>query len=700
MPSNPAWVKALKPAGPQGSELIQEERAKSNLNIDQLATFMFTDEVLQRQQKILEILQADPVFDKSQNYFRGRDARIEAALARAKRLAQLSSKHKWSREEYQTANQLISEPTPYGLHDSMFLITLREQGTPEQHKLFLEKAEKYQYIGCYAQTELGHGSNVRGLETTATWNPEDKTFTLHSPHLTSSKWWIGSLGKVATHAVVMAQLVVNGKTLGPHPFVAQVRDLKTHEPLENVHVGDIGPKFGYNTMDNGFLLFNNVKIPHANMLARFSRIDPNTSKYMQPANPALVYGTLTWVRSNIVLQSGAVLARGVTIATRYCAVRRQFQDRDANESETGENQVLNYTMVQIRLLPLLAATFALHFTGRGMINLYNANQERMKAGDAGKASDPKRGAGPEELNPGSDMLADLHATSCALKAFASTTAGEGLEACRRACGGHGYSSFSGIGSWYADYLPTLTWEGDNYMLTQQVARYLLKSARSVLKGNASDNDTTRILKDFKRRQDIGAAFDVLGDDKELVDAFGWRVAYLTFEALRHRDEDKQSWNSLLVDFWRLSTAQAQYIIVKNFYQALSDKKTTDELDPDTVALLHKLFRLFALSTLEKEASEFYTSAATTVRQISLARTKAVMKLLEEIRPHAVRLVDAWKFPDWLLDSSLGRSDGKVYEDMFHRASEVNPLNSVTFDPYPNSNVLFKKDDRANLRSKL
>ena len=31
---------------------------------------------------------------------------------------------------------------------------------------------------------------------------------------------------------------------------------------------------------------------------------------------------------------------------------------------------------------------------------------------------------------------------------------------------------SGIGPWYADYLPTTTWEGDNYMLTQQVARYV------------------------------------------------------------------------------------------------------------------------------------------------------------------------------------------------------------------------------------
>ena len=450
------------------------------------------------------------------------------------------------------------------------------------------------------------------------------------------------------------------------------------------------------------------------MLARFSHVDPKSNKYVRPSNPSLVYGTLTWVRSNIVLQSGSVLARGVTIAVRYCSVRRQFTDRDAPEDEVKENQVINYTMVQQRLFPLLAATFALHFTGRGMIELYDANQAAMKKKEeVGKVSEDAnqtpRGAGPEELNPGADLLADLHSTSCALKAYASTVAGEGLEVCRRACGGHGYSSFSGIGSWYADYLPTLTWEGDNYMLTQQVSRYLLKSARAVLttakkSGNFNavkgDNDTTRILKEFRRRQDIGAAFDVLGSDEELVDAFAWRTAYLTFEALKHRDEEKRSWNSLLVDFWRLSTAHAQYMVVKNFHGALASSSLQSSLPSHTKEVLHQLFRLYALHTLERESSEFFQSAACTIRQIQLARTKTVPALLEDIRPHAVRLVDAWKFPDWQLDSSLGRFDGNVYDDMFKRASEDNPLNKVVFDPYPDSDVLFKKDERRNLRSKL
>ena len=80
---------------------------------------------------------------------------MEASLARAKRLRQLSVKHNWTEEEYFIANELINEPTVYALHAGMFLKTIKEQGTPEQHKLFLEKADKYEIIGCYAQTELG-----------------------------------------------------------------------------------------------------------------------------------------------------------------------------------------------------------------------------------------------------------------------------------------------------------------------------------------------------------------------------------------------------------------------------------------------------------------------------------------------------------------------------------------------------------------
>ena len=140
----------------------------------------------------------------------------------------------------------------------------------------------------------------------------------------------------------------------------------------------------------------------------------------------------------------------------------------------------------------------------------------------------------------------------------------------------------------------------------------------------------------------------------------------------------------------MSKAHSQYLVVKNFYEALKHGDIASKVDATSQDVLWKLFRLWSLHTLEQEGSEFFASGAASRHQISLARTNSVMKLLKEIRPHAVRLVDSWGFDDFVLDSSLGRFDGKVYEDMFYRASELNPLNGVTVDPYPESEVLFKK----------
>ena len=118
----PQWVKDLKPSGPQGSELLARERANSNIPVEQLSKFLFTQEGLDQKRGILKILQSEKVFDKSQNYFAGRVDRFETALARAKKLRQLQVKHKWESEDKQVANELISEPGPYGLHESMFLV--------------------------------------------------------------------------------------------------------------------------------------------------------------------------------------------------------------------------------------------------------------------------------------------------------------------------------------------------------------------------------------------------------------------------------------------------------------------------------------------------------------------------------------------------------------------------------------------------
>jgi acyl-CoA oxidase len=210
----------------------------------------------------------------------------------------------------------------------MFIPTLMSQANDEQKKAFLEPALRYKIIGCYAQTELGHGSNIQGLETTAIYIPETDEFEINSPYLTAAKWWVGGLGLTANHAVVMARLISNGKDHGPHTFIVQIRDLETHKPLPGCTVGDIGPKYGLNSIDNGFIVFNKVRIPRFNMLANYAQVEKGTGRYISPPNARLSYGTLVMMRVILILGAGNALARAATIAVRYSAIRRQFVDQE------------------------------------------------------------------------------------------------------------------------------------------------------------------------------------------------------------------------------------------------------------------------------------------------------------------------------------------------------------------------------------
>lgn len=219
----------------------------------------------------------------------------------------------------------------------------------------------------------------------------------------------------------------------------------------------------------------------------------------------------------------------------------------------------------------------------------------------------------------------------------------------------------------------------------------------MLNGRGTGSDTSKILQFYVSRHEQGGSFDVLGADGDIVLAFAWRASQLTFETLKHRDDDKRSWNSLLIDFNRLSLAHSQYLIVKNFYEAVKSPELIKAVGEETSSILDKLFRLFALTILDREAADFFAAGAVTVKQIGLARNRIIPKLLDEIRPNAVRLVDVWKFTDYQLDSSLGRYDGNVYPDLFKRASEQNPVNDLVFDPYPwNPNPLKEDISKSKL----
>ncbi|GAA6050970.1 hypothetical protein JCM3770_005348 [Rhodotorula araucariae] len=664
----------FQPLGTSGTRLLEIERAKASFSPAELRDYIYGREFLERQARILPIVENEPAFDKSQIHYMSRSEKFRHGLKKEKRLVQLTRELGWSAEDVKVADDLIDMPAAFGLHNSMFLKTLRSQSTEEQMELFTRPAERFEIIGCYAQTELGHGSNVQGLETTATYKPETQTFVINTPGMSSMKWWIGGLGRTADHAVVMAQLYTpdgkNGRLVkrGPFPFVVPLRDRKTRELLPGRTVMDIGPKAGYPMTDNGTAIFHNVEIPHVNFLARFAKVDPASGKFTKPEHDKVAYGTMTFIRANIVQQARMILARSATVAIRYCAVRRQFADRDAPQTDDGrkpsESQVLNYLLVQARIFPPLVQAFALHYTGRAMMQAYNESQAALDEGDF-------------------SLLADVHASSSGLKSLCTIMASNAIEECRRACGGHGYSLAGGLASLYADYLPQVTWEGDSYMISQQTGRYLFKTMRSVLADRNSpalkNNLTAEYLARYIDNSQAKAPFKYAGDlsDPQIfVDAFAHRAAYLTATALRKRDIEKRTWNDLLIDIFRCSTAHSQFILVNNFAQAIMhDKELASQ--PALHRIMTTCYELFACYTMETEASEFLSSGYLSPKQHELLRSR-VHALLAELRPQAVSLVDAWGCPDYLLNSALGRADGDVYPALV-RFAQGEPLNQTRFN---------------------
>lgn len=216
----------------------------------------------------------------------------------------------------------LSYPMPGDVHVNMFTVTLESQCDDEQAKYWVPLAKSRQIMGAYAQTEIGHGTFLRGIETTATFLPATDEFVFHSPTPSSLKWWPGGLGKTATHCVLVARLLLAGKDLGPQTFVIQLRDMKTHAMLPGVECGDIGPKFGYNSLDNGFLRLDHYRAPRSCMLARYAHVTRD-GKFVKPPHAKANYGTMVFIRQGIVDMAGLILAKAVTIAVRYSCVRLQ-----------------------------------------------------------------------------------------------------------------------------------------------------------------------------------------------------------------------------------------------------------------------------------------------------------------------------------------------------------------------------------------
>ncbi len=298
---------------------LRREREGSTVDVEALAAALAGgEERLARVRALSALLQLPENAawaTKDDRYFLTREQLHRRGLEVALGIRDMVERHSLSfPEDAMELRKLVDLPGGFELHFGMFIPTLMGQGTDEQQAHWLPQALSLKMVGTYAQTEMGHGTFLRGLETTATFDPRTDEFVVHSPTPTATKWWPGGLGKTATHAIVMARLFLpsdqNGSGAGaeaaqdhgPHPFVMQIRDLRTHLPLPGVECGDIGPKMGYNGVDNGYLRFDHVRVPRAtSLLQKYAKVT-REGRYAAPppSNTKSSYATLVAVRADIV----------------------------------------------------------------------------------------------------------------------------------------------------------------------------------------------------------------------------------------------------------------------------------------------------------------------------------------------------------------------------------------------------------------
>lgn len=208
-----------------------------------------------------------------------------------------------------------------GLHYSMFQAVMNTMCNEEQRQYWNPLIQNHKILGCYAQTELGHGSNVAGIETTATLDKSTDEFIIHSPTISSTKYWPGDLGRFSTHGAVFARLIVDGNDYGVNAFVVQFRDVDTYKRVKGFESGDLGPKFGYFSKDNGWARFDQLRIPRTNMLMGIAALSKE-GDFSINGDPKVLYTTMMLIRTSIVIDGPFNALACLKIALRYGAVRR------------------------------------------------------------------------------------------------------------------------------------------------------------------------------------------------------------------------------------------------------------------------------------------------------------------------------------------------------------------------------------------
>ncbi|ORX68273.1 acyl-CoA oxidase [Linderina pennispora] len=587
-------------------ESIAEERKNPSFPVRDLTYWIDGGKrTTELKERVMLELERDPLWRVSDHPNLTLAETRERAMKKVRRLADLATTRPLEETMVRLGVISVVDPgfwTRFGVHFGLFFGALQGQATPSQLAYWMDKgALSMQGItGCFGMTELGHGSNVAGLETTATL--DESTDDGGSAEQRTQ----------ASHCAVYAQLIVKGKRYGTKTFVVQLRDTQTFELMPGVNIGDLGKKMGRDQIDNGWIRFTYVRIPRSHMLMKHTKVTKAGDG-----------------RVSMVSDSANVAKRALTIATRYAAVRRQFSDGTPGKAET---KLLDYPIHQHRLLPLMAQTFAMIFTAREITANYEALMAQLNGlGDA-------KGA---EVDEAIKNLKETHATSAGLKAFCTWMCLNIIDQCRQSLGGHGYSAYTGLSQAYADFHCAL-----------HCGRYLVSTAIEARNGQPLPANLS-YLKDAiapngkaARRTCKGSKPDEVASLEALKEAWSSVSANAILNAVRDFEE-----------------GVAKGLSKDNAYEYSSASRLHAARMHTYTFLLHRLrpvllllARLFGAHSAVQFSGEFLQAGYYSGEQVESLKA-FVNHACSEVRKDAVPLTDAFNYTDYVVNSPLGRFDG-------------------------------------------
>ncbi|MWB92793.1 acyl-CoA oxidase [Flavobacterium sp. GA093] len=520
----------------------------------------------------------------------------------------------------------------FGVQFGLWGMSVQSLGTEKHYAKYLKDIGSLKIPGCFAMTETHHGSNVKGLETTATYNHENQTFTIHTPHEKAQKEYIGNAAVHGEMATVFAKLIIDGHDYGVNAFIVPLRDTKGNT-LDGITIGDCGHKMGLNGVDNGTISFDQVVIPKENMLDRFASVnDKGEFESPIPSDNRRFFtmlGTLVGGRIGIPRSALAAAKSGLTIAIRYSDQRKQFGPEGGSEVP-----ILNYRMHQRRLLPSLAKTYAVHFALQYLTKRF--------------------------LNRTEEEMQEIEALAAGMKSYSTWSTRDILQECREACGGKGYLSENRIDALKNDTEIYTTFEGDNTVLMQLVAKNRLSEFRKAFGEMGSFGIINYVYENAKSAiAEKNPIATRKTDEEHLLDsqfhlqAFIHREKTILASAARRIKklidgglEAYDAFNVVQHQMIEVAEAYLERVVLEQFQLAIQTIE-----DVKVKEILTKLNQLYALSQIEKNKAWYLEDG-----YMEAVKTKAVRKMVNQlcwdIRPDAVALVNAFAIPESCLAAPI------------------------------------------------